>query len=55
MNEEYILSANYLVVQCLVTHAGGRALLCNHKLPLEDGLEKAATLAMEAIRFHINI
>ncbi|KAL3904016.1 MAG: hypothetical protein SGARI_005119 [Bacillariaceae sp.] len=47
--------ANYLVAQRLITHAGGKALLRNHEPPLEDGLEKAAALAMEAIGFHIDI
>jgi VacB/RNase II family 3'-5' exoribonuclease len=55
MIEEYMLMANYLVAQRLITHAGGRALLRNHEPPLEDGLEKAAALAMEAIGFRIDI
>ncbi|KAL3924224.1 MAG: hypothetical protein SGILL_001170 [Bacillariaceae sp.] len=55
MIEEYMLMANYLVAQRLITHAGGRALLRNHEPPLEEGLEKAAALAMEAIGFRVDI
>jgi DIS3-like exonuclease 2 len=53
--EEYMLMANYLVAQRLITHAGGRALLRHHEPPMADGLEKAAALAKEALGFHIDI
>ncbi|KAG7366115.1 ribonuclease R [Nitzschia inconspicua] len=53
--EEYMLLANYLVAQRLITHAGGLALLRQHEPPLGDGLEKAAALAMEALGFKIDI
>jgi len=36
--EEYMLLANYLVAERLITHSGGRALLRNHSPPLENGL-----------------
>jgi DIS3-like exonuclease 2 len=36
--EEYMLMANFLVAQRLITHAGGRAVLRQHPAPLEDGL-----------------
>jgi exoribonuclease R len=53
--EEYMLLANYLVAQQLVTHAGGRACLRNHEPPLYDSLEKVAELAKVAIGFIIDI
>ena len=53
--EEYMLLANFLVAQRLITHAGGRALLRHHEPPLPDGLEKAAALAEEAIGFRMDI
>lgn len=53
--EEYMLLANYLVAQKLITHAGGLALLRHHEPPLADGLEKAAAFAMEALGFKIDI
>jgi len=53
--EEYMLLANYLVAQRLITHAGGKALLRNHAPPLFDGLEKVAQMAKEAIGFNIDI
>ena len=36
--EEYMLLANYLVAERLLTHAGGRALLRRHHPPLSTGL-----------------
>jgi VacB/RNase II family 3'-5' exoribonuclease len=53
--EEYMLLANYLVAQRLITHAGERACLRNHEPPLHDGLEKVQQVAKEAIGFHIDI
>jgi DIS3-like exonuclease 2 len=53
--EEYMLLANYLVAQRLITHAGERACLRNHAPPLFDGLEKVQQIAKEAIGFHIDI
>jgi exoribonuclease R len=53
--EEYMLLANYLVAQRLITHAGGKALLRNHSPPLIDGLEKVAELAKHTIGFQIDI
>merc|ERR1712130_283606 len=50
--EEYMLLANYLVAQRLITHVEGeRAVLRNHPEPLEDGLDKVAAVAKAAIGF----
>ena len=53
--EEYMLLANFLVAQRLITHTGPLACLRHHEPPDYDGLQKAADLAMEAIGFHIDI
>ena len=53
--EEYMLLANFLVAQRLITHTGELACLRHHQPPDYDGLEKAAALAMEAIGFRIDI
>lgn len=53
--EEYMLLANYLVAQRLITHAGGRAVLRNHEPPLPEGLEKVAEVAKHTIGFNIDI
>jgi DIS3-like exonuclease 2 len=53
--EEYMLLANFLVAQRLITHAGGLACLRNHEPPLPDGLEKVQQVAQEAMGFHIDI
>jgi DIS3-like exonuclease 2 len=53
--EEYMLLANYLVAQRLITHAGGKALLRNHEPPLFEGLEKVVEMARIAIGFQIDI
>ena len=45
--EEYMLMANYLVAQRLITHAGGLALLRQHPPPLEQGLDEVAQVAEE--------
>jgi DIS3-like exonuclease 2 len=52
--EEYMLLANYLVAQRLITHAGGRACLRSHEPPTYEGLEKVAELAKDAIGFLID-
>mmetsp|Transcript_20216 Transcript_20216/g.57981 ORF Transcript_20216/g.57981 Transcript_20216/m.57981 type:complete len:980 (+) Transcript_20216:2-2941(+) len=43
--EEYMLMANYLVAQRLITHAGDLALLRQHPPPLEQGLDEVAQVA----------
>jgi len=53
--EEYMLLANFLVAQRLITHAGGLACLRNHEAPLYDGLEKVAAVAQAAIGFKVDI
>lgn len=53
--EEFMLLANYLVSQRLITHAKNRALLRNHEPPLYEGLEKVASMAQESIGFNIEI
>ena len=53
--EEYMLMANFLVAQRLITHTGPRACLRHHEPPDYEGLEQAAALAMEAIGFRIDI
>ncbi|MGK3748196.1 MAG: DIS3-like exonuclease 2 [Bacillariaceae sp.] len=53
--EEYMLLANYLVAQRLITHTGPRACLRHHEPPDPEGLQQAADLAMEAIGFNIDI
>jgi exoribonuclease R len=53
--EEYMLLANFLVAQQLITHAGGRACLRSHEAPAFDGLEKVSEMAKEAIGFVIDI
>ena len=53
--EEYMLLANYLVAQRLISHAKDRALLRHHPEPLEEGLDKVADVAMAAMGFEIDI
>jgi len=55
--EEYMLLANYLVAQRLITSrvTRDRAVLRNHPEPLEDGLDKVAAVAKAAIGFDIDI
>lgn len=53
--EEYMLLANFLVAQRLITHTGPLACLRHHEPPDYEGLQKAADLAMEAIGFRIDI
>lgn len=45
--EEYMLLANYLVAQRLITHAGGLALLRQHVPPLNQGLQNVIEIAKE--------
>ena len=45
--EEYMLLANYLVAQRLISHAGGLALLRQHAPPLQDGLQNGIDMAKE--------
>jgi DIS3-like exonuclease 2 len=53
--EEFMLMANYLVAQRLITHAKGRAVLRHHSEPLEDGLDKVAAVAKAAVGFDLDI
>jgi DIS3-like exonuclease 2 len=53
--EEFMLLANYLVAQRLITHAGGRPLLRNHPEPLDDGLDDVAAVAKAGIGFDLDI
>ena len=45
--EEYMLIANYLVAQRLITHAGGLAVLRQHMPPLNQGLQSVIDIAAE--------
>ena len=53
--EEFMLLANYLVAQRLITHAKERAVLRHHPEPLEEGLDKVAAIAKAAVGFDIDI
>ena len=53
--EEFMLLANFLVAQRLITHAKDRALLRHHPEPLEDGLDKVAAVAKAAVGFEMDI
>ena len=53
--EEYMLLANFLVAQRLITHTGGLAVLRNHLPPIELGLQSVVDIAKASIGFHINI
>jgi DIS3-like exonuclease 2 len=53
--EEFMLLANYLVAQRLITHSGGRAVLRCHNEPAEDGLGDLAAVAKAAIGFDIDV
>mmetsp|Transcript_28620 Transcript_28620/g.52282 ORF Transcript_28620/g.52282 Transcript_28620/m.52282 type:complete len:1077 (-) Transcript_28620:756-3986(-) len=52
--EEYMLMANYLVAQRLITHAGGLAVLRHHPPPLDQGIQNLVAIAEESIGFHID-
>ena len=53
--EEYMLLANYLVAQRLITHAGGLACLRNHRAPKIEQMDKAAAVAKAGLDFDIDI
>ena len=53
--EEYMLLANFLVAQRLITHAKGRALLRQHSPPLEAGLQNVVEVSKEAFNFDIDV
>ena len=53
--EEYMLLANYLVAQRLITHAGALACLRHHPPPLMDGLQSVVQIAMESQGFNIDL
>ena len=52
--EEYMLLANYLVAQRLITHAGGLALIRNHSPPLMEGMDSVVDIAKTAKGFVID-
>jgi DIS3-like exonuclease 2 len=52
--EEYMLIANYLVAQRLITHAKGRALLRHHPAPSEQGMEQVVHISKESFNFDID-
>ena len=53
--EEYMLLANYLVAQRLITHAGDLACLRNHRSPKIEQMDKAAAVAKAGLDFDIDI
>ncbi|KAL3786259.1 hypothetical protein HJC23_005337 [Cyclotella cryptica] len=53
--EEYMLLANFLVAQRLITHAKGRALLRQHSPPLEAGLQNVVEVSKESFDFDIDV
>mmetsp|Transcript_28395 Transcript_28395/g.58303 ORF Transcript_28395/g.58303 Transcript_28395/m.58303 type:complete len:1180 (-) Transcript_28395:105-3644(-) len=53
--EEFMLLANYLVAQRLITHAHGRALLRNHSPPIELGLQNVVEVSKASFNFDIDI
>ena len=53
--EEYMLLANFLVAQRLITHAKGRALLRQHSPPLEAGLQNVVEVSKESFNFDIDV
>lgn len=53
--EEYMLLANFLVAQRLITHANGRALLRQHSPPLEAGLQNVVEVSKESFNFDIDV
>ena len=52
--EEYMLLANYLVAQRLITHAHGRALLRNHDAPIQKGMQQVVEVSKESYNFDID-
>ena len=53
--EEYMLLANYLVAQRLITHAGDLACLRNHRSPKIEQMDKAAAVAKAGLDFDIDV
>jgi DIS3-like exonuclease 2 len=53
--EEFMLLANYLVAQKLITHAKERAVLRHHPEPIEEGLDKVQAIAKAAVGFDMDI
>lgn len=52
--EEYMLMANYLVAQRLITHGGGLGMLRHHDPPLMEGIDKVVDIAQKSVGFHID-
>jgi len=52
--EEFMLIANYLVAQRLITHGGGLAMLRHHPPPLQTGVSSVVEVAKESVGFHID-
>ena len=52
--EEYMLLANYLVAQRLITHAGGLALLRRHPPPQKRGIGAVVDAAQNVLGFEID-
>ncbi|KAL7531929.1 hypothetical protein ACHAXR_008498 [Thalassiosira sp. AJA248-18] len=52
--EEFMLLANYLVAQRLITHAHGRALLRNHSPPIDQGMQQVVDVSKESFNFDID-
>lgn len=52
--EEFMLLANYLVAQRLITHAHGRALLRMHPPPFEGGMQEVVDVSKESFNFDID-
>ena len=53
--EEYMLLANYLVAQRLITHAHGRAMLRNHGAPIQKGMQQVVEVSKESYDFDIDM
>jgi DIS3-like exonuclease 2 len=53
--EEYMLLANYLVAQRLITHAGDRACLRRHPPPLMDSMEKVSNLTKASLNYELSL
>jgi DIS3-like exonuclease 2 len=53
--EEYMLLANYLVAQRLITHAGEMACLRHHQPPKIDSMDKVAAVAKASLNFDIDV
>jgi len=53
--EEYMLLANYLVAQRLITHAGGLACLRRHPPPRQEAMQKVIDVAQNELHFNIDM